>query len=132
MTAENVVGARCGAGERDGAYQFPTLAAGKVIDLTLWRGAYVVLRWTPAEGSQGLLYYGFFANNADATTGFDATTSSDAGSPIAKVADGPDWIEWGSEEVTVPFDMPFLRIQPSAGSGRALVRCSDDGRSDGG
>lgn len=120
--ADKLPGPRCGTAVRDGAFQDPALAGGKVWDLSAWIGEWVVIEW--GDEATDKLYYGFFASEAAATTGFDATTvSASAGT---KVNTAPRWIKIGDERhVMVERDRPWIRVQPKAGTARVYVGNAD-------
>lgn len=128
LSPDFVPGPRCGgnadgtADAHDGAYQFPALATGQVIDLTAWGREYVRITWIPAAATDELIY-GFFATEELADTGFDVTTDS-SGDPATIVKTAPDMLAAGYVDTGVPPNRLFLRIEPSAGSGRAIVRSS--------
>jgi hypothetical protein len=109
----------CGSDTHDGAFDWPALAAGAVVNLTAYAGEYIEITWIPAATTD-YLEYGSFATQALATTGFDAAT--DSGTPGVLVPTAPSFLPAGFVQRLVDPRRPWLRVEPSAGTGRCVVR----------
>jgi len=116
MASRNV-GPRSGDGAREGAYQFPVLAAEVGLDLSAWRGEQIELVTEPTVAGELL----FFLFVDDVATLIDETTASAGGPPVAKVPEAPSWIggaRGSSTFVSVPNsrDRIVLKLKPETGS----------------
>lgn len=118
------VGPRSGTGEREGAYQWPALAAEIGVDLSAWRGEQIEIAAQPSVAGELL----FFLFVDVVGTVIDETTAT-AGAPpaLAKVPEAPAWIggaRGGSVLVSVPQsrDRVILKLLPETAAQRVTVR----------
>lgn len=119
-------GPRSGTGAREGAFQFPALAAEEGLDLSAWRGEQIEIAAEPSVAGE-LLFFLF----VDATgTVIDEAGVSAGGPPVpqsGKVPEAPAWIggaRGASVLVSVPVsrDRVILKLKPSVAVQRVTVR----------
>lgn len=114
MGADSVPGPRSGTDRREGAYQWVALAAEIGIDLTEWRGEYILIQFLPAVSTSRL----DFLFVAAVATLIDETTVTGGVPPdLGKIENAPQWINGpGFVHVQVPLadDLQILKIKPTA------------------
>lgn len=122
--ANRQTGPRSGTGTREGAYQWPALAAEIGVDLSAWRGEQIEILAEPSVAGE-LLFFLF----VDAVgTLIDETTATTGTPPaLAKVPGAPAWIGGAAGarallEVPASSDRVILKLLPAAAAQRVMVR----------